>query len=273
MALSKTDKIEDKTDDKNQGPVSDIARLDQFYHSEMGHLVSYFLRKQVQPQLRLDSAIDRLGFGYPFMLLPKMTLPVLVPSEMGALAYGPPDGVMTASIHSHAWPIATDSVNQIIIAHGLEYCHDGEACLSEANRVLASAGEIVLIVPNRRSLWVRDERTPLGHGRPFSKSQITKLLTKTGFTITNVGRALFTPPFAMHAPNRVARAMDHLGHYGWGLFGGVMVIHATKLRYAKKPKGRGALMVSLSSALRPSVRPVAKTGSFVAYNRDDITQG
>ena len=257
-------------DDNSLSPVSEIARLDQFYHSEMGHLVSYFLRKQIQPQLRLDSTIDRLGFGYPFMLLPKMTLPVLVPSEMGALAYGPSDGVMTASIHSDAWPIASDSMNQIIICHGLEYCHDGEACLSEANRVLASAGEVVLIVPNRRSLWVRDERTPLGHGRPFSKSQITKLFTKTGFTVTKIGRALFAPPVAMRAPKRVARAIDHLGHYGWGLFGGVMVIRATKRRYAKKPKGRGALMVSLSTALRPSVRPVAKTGSFVAHNRENL---
>ena len=257
-----------------EGP-SDIVRLDDFYHSEMGRLVASFLRKDIQPLLRLDSQIDRLGFGYPFMCLPSMgrasmgstgtLIPVLIPSEMGALAYGPEDHVMTASIASDAWPVASDSVNQIIIAHGLEYCYDGEACLSEANRVLASAGELVLMVPNRRSLWVRDEATPLGHGRPFSKGQVTKLLHKTGFRITAISRALFLPPLAMRTAllsARLVRAMDHLGHYGWGMFGGVMVVRATKLRYAQKPKGHRRQMVSLSGACRPAIRPVASLNSF-----------
>ena len=251
-------------DESRKEGLSDIARLDQFYHGDIGHHVSFFLRKVIQPHLKLESQIDRLGFGYPFMCLPSLSsapaksTPVLIPSEMGALAYGPANDVMTASIHSDAWPIASDAVNQIIMCHGLEYCYDGEACLSEASRVLASMGELILMVPNRRSLWVRDEATPLGNGRPFSKSQITKLLDKTGFGITKVERALFLPPLAMRAPKRVARAIAHMGHYGWGVFGGVMVIHATKLRYAKKPKGHGALMVSLSRAIRPAVRPVSR---------------
>lgn len=250
--------------------LSDIARLDAFYHDEMGRLVASFLRKDMQPLLRLDSQIDRLGFGYPFMCLPSVSgadkaIPVLVPSEMGALAYGPADNVMTASIASDAWPVASDSVNQIIIAHGLEYCYDGEACLSEANRALASAGELVLMVPNRRSLWVRDEATPLGQGRPFSKGQVTKLLHKTGFRITAISRSLFLPPLAMRTAflsARLVRAMDNLGQYGWGMFGGVMVVRATKLRYAQKPKGHRRQMVSLSGAFRPAIRPVASLDSF-----------
>ena len=251
-------------DEGQKEGLSDVARLDAFYHGDMGRLVASFLRQDIQPLLRLDSQIDRLGFGYPFMCLPSIasgaiTIPVLIPSEMGALAYGPADNVMTASIASDAWPVASDSVNQIIIAHGLEYCYDGEACLSEANRVLASAGELVLMVPNRRSLWVRDEGTPLGQGRPFSKGQVTKLLHKTGFRITAISRALFLPPMAMRTgllSARLVRAMDNLGHYGWGVFGGMMVVRATKLRYAQKPKGHRRQMVSLSGAFRPAIRPV-----------------
>lgn len=239
-------------------PLSEIARIDQFYHEPHGRLLGSFLRSAIQPHLQLDLQIDRLGFGYPFMCLPSITMPVLVPSEMGALAYGHGDEVMTASVLSNAWPIASDSMNQIIICHGLEFCHDGTACLSEANRVLASSGELVLMTPNRRSFWVRDETTPLGHGRPFSKGQITKLLTKTGFTMTHLSRAVFLPPMGLRAPYRMAKAWNHIGQFGWGLFGGVMIIKATKLRYAKKPKGRDAVMVSLSGALRPVSRPASQ---------------
>jgi hypothetical protein len=255
--------------------LSDIARLDAFYHSEMGCLVASFLRKDISPLLRLDSQIDRLGFGYPFMCLPSIggassPIPVLIPSEMGALAYGHHDHVITASIASDAWPVASDSVNQIIISHGLEYCYDGAACLSEANRALASAGELVLMVPNRRRLWVRDEATPLGHGRPFSKGQVTKLLHKTGFRITAMSRALFLPPMAMRTPllsARLVRAMDNLGHYGWGMFGAMMVVRATKLRYAQKPKGHRRQMVSLSGALRPVASPIASGEAFKASQK------
>lgn len=251
--------------------LSDSARLDQFYHSQEGQMVAGFLQKAMRPFLGLEADIDRLGFGYPFMCLPsslllpsplaKNALPVLIPSEMGALAYGSDEAVMTAAIASSSWPIASDSMNQIIMCHGLEYCHDGEGALAEANRVLVSAGELVLMVPNRASLWVRNEATPFGHGRPFSKGQISKLLAKTGFTITSLSRALFLPPHLLRAPARLAKGMDHLGHYGWGLFGGVILVRATKLHYATMPKGRGKVMVSLSGALRPARRPAVPLSS------------
>ena len=235
-----------------QSVADEIVRLDQFYHEEAGRLVADFLRQAIAPQIAHHAHIDRLGFGYPFMAMGDESFPVLIPSEMGALAYGQADGVMTASVDSHAWPIAGDSFNQILMCHGLEFCHDPEACLAEAHRVLVSAGELVLMVPNRRSLWVRDDRTPLGHGRPFSKGQITKLLTKTGFTITKISSALLVPPRGLTAPFRIAKALDHLGHYGWRMFGGVFLIKATKLTYAKTPKPNRGIMVSLSGALRPA---------------------
>lgn len=252
---------------------SEIAHLDHFYHSQKGRMVAHFLRKMMQPSLQLEAKIDRVGFGYPFACLPRDIPPVLIPSEMGALAYAarqdvmpdqPPDSgqeIITASIESDSWPLSSETMNQIIMCHGLEYCFDGEACLLEANRVLTSAGELCLIIPNRRSLWVRDDTTPLGHGRPFSKSQITKLLTKTGFEVTEVRRALFIPPFLTRLPFRLARFIDHLGAYGWGMFGGVMMVRATKLRYATKGRKARALIPALSPALRPVIKPALGTTS------------
>ena len=238
--------------------VSEVAHLDSFYHRKIGHVVAYFLRKQIQPYLKLEAKRQRLGFGYPFMCLPQDCPPVLIPSEMGALCYGAADDVKTASIASDAWPIASEAIEQLLICHGLEYCYDAAACLAEANRVLTSAGELCLIVPNRRSLWVRDDRTPLGHGRPFSKGQITKLLIKSGFEIHEVRRALFVPPKLINMPFRLARAIDRAGQYLWALFGGVIIIRASKRRYAVIPKTKTALIPALSPAIKPALSPAVK---------------
>ena len=253
--------IKDKMPDYMQDLANnstEIAHIDRFYHSPNGRLLAHLIRSHLPPLvIPKDNHLDdrlTIGFGYPFMCLPSdLPMPVMIPSEMGALAHGVQGKVTSATIESHHWPLASDCANQIIICHGLEYCYDAEAALAEAHRVLTSAGSLLLLVANRASLWVRDESTPFGHGRPFSKAQITKLLRKTGFEISSVRRCVFLPPMAMRLPFKMAMMTDHIGHYGWGLFGGAMIIEASKLTYAS-PKQR--VMPSkpvLSGLLRPAV--------------------
>ena len=226
--------------------LSDIAAVDRFYHSANGALLASFLAPHLRQFLRPAAKLDQIGFGYPFFAFETLAqMPVLVPSEMGAVSVTGPGGVMSACIDSHCWPVQTEFANQIIISHGLEYCYDHEACLSEAHRVLVSAGELILMVPNRDSLWARNDRWPFGHGQPYSKGQITKLLGKAGFEVVSVRRALHMPPAAFGLGMAVAKGTDRLGRFSWPMFSGVMIIQASKLRYAitgrKKPLLRPAL--------------------------------
>jgi len=71
---------------------------------------------------------------------------------------------------------------------------DPEGLLREVWRVLAPSGRMMAIIPNRRGVWTRTDNTPFGHGRPYSRSQITQLLRQTWFTPTGWGEALFVPP-------------------------------------------------------------------------------
>jgi hypothetical protein len=52
---------------------------------------------------------------------------------------------------------------------------DSVALLREVWRVLAPNGRLLAVVPNRRGLWARIDTTPFGHGRPFSRGQVTHL--------------------------------------------------------------------------------------------------
>ena len=245
--------------------LSDIESIDRFYHSAKGALLASFLAPQLQALLRPAKGLDQIGFGYPFLAFDQgMKMPVLVPSEMGALSVADDTGVMTASVASDCWPLQTEFANQIIISHGLEYCYDPEACLNEAHRVLVSAGELILMVPNRDSLWARDDRWVFGHGQPYSKGQITKLLGKAGFEVTTVRRALHMPPVAFRLGMAVAKGTDRIGKVSWPMFSGVMIIQATKLRYATTGRKQALLRPALSpmrKAITQTMRYPSKVSS------------
>ena len=91
-------------------------------------------------------------------------------------------------------PLTDAAVDRILLVHALEMSADPAELLREVWRVLAPGGRLLAVVPNRRGLWARMDTTPFGHGRPYSRSQITQLLRETWFTPTGWGEALYVPP-------------------------------------------------------------------------------
>src|SRR3546814_1157411 len=68
------------------------------------------------------------------------------------------------------------------------------ALLREIWRVLTGDGRVLVVVPNRRGLWARSDRTPLGWGHPYSAAQLSRVLRDNMFTPTRTQRALYVPP-------------------------------------------------------------------------------
>ena len=60
--------------------------------------------------------------------------------------------------------------------------------------VLAPAGDLILIVPNRAGLWTNFETTQFGMGRPFGRSELTRALDDGGFVPRHWKTALVAPP-------------------------------------------------------------------------------
>ena len=243
-----------------------ISFIDHYYHSMTGRLVAQMLRGPLQNAINPSAQIDRIGFGYPYMFLPQsIDMPVLIPEEMGALAWADPSGVMSVCASSAAWPFESESADQIIMTHGLEYAHDPAACLTEACRVLKGAGQLIVMVPHRRSLWVRNEASPFGHGRPFSKSQLLKLIKEAGFEVTKSERQLHLPPIGFSFGFGMAKLINQIGKHGWGVFGGVIILQATKLVYAKRPsqnqpiKALSGLFGKQTAKPRPTPKATPKT--------------
>jgi hypothetical protein len=110
------------------------------------------------------------------------------------------------------------------------------------------------VIPNRRGVWTRTDNTPFGHGRPYSRPQITQLLRQTWFTPIAWGEALFMPPFTSGWFLRSALAWERVGAALSLPLAGVHIVEATKQVYRAIPakRERARLIPALKPALVPS---------------------
>ncbi|MGC1887661.1 MAG: methyltransferase type 11, partial [Stellaceae bacterium] len=90
-----------------------------------------------------------------------------------------------------------------------------------------------VIAPNRRGIWARLDRTPFGSGRPYTMSQLSRLLRDEQFTPVGSDTALFIPPSRKRMILRSAAAWERIGKRWFPTFAGVVLVEATKQIYAK----------------------------------------
>ena len=140
------------------------------------------------------------------------------------------------------------------MVHALENSTDPVGLLREVWRVLAGGGRLLAVVPNRRGLWARMDTTPFGHGRPYSRPQLTHLLRETWFTPVAWGEALYVPPVGRGWFLRSAVAWERAGSTISAPFAGVHIVEATKQVYRAVPtrRERRRLVPVLPPVLAPT---------------------
>ena len=126
----------------------------------------------------------------------------------------------------------------MLLVHGLECTEQVRPLMREIWRVLSGSGRLLVVVPNRRGLWARFERTPLGHGQPYSPGQLTRLLREMMFTPIQSRAALFVPPVRSRMVLSSAGAWENLGQRWFSTFAGIVMIEAGKQIYAAGTEAR-----------------------------------
>ena len=106
--------------------------------------------------------------------------------------------------------------DRIFISHALEHVADKGAFLAEVWRCLKGEGEVVLVVPHRRSLWARADKTPFGQGTPFSRRQLKLALDQAGFDQISIKHSLYMPPFGRRLPPAMRRRLHQCGPHRLG---------------------------------------------------------
>jgi len=241
----------------------DVVELEQFYKSRLGLLVQRSLRTRVRelwPSAGRDAVLG-LGFANPLMArYAKEAVRVVVaqPAQQGANWWHAGGGNATTLVYEDELPFDDGAFDRILALHLLENTESIAGTLREIWRVLAPEGRFIAIVPNRRSLWARLERTPFGHGRPFSRGQIGRVLSNTGFDTERHTQSLFYPPSRARLMVRIAEPWEKFQSGMIGAMGGVHVVEAVKRVEGLVPSKGFRVRMRLPRA-RPALRPVGAT--------------
>ncbi len=177
----------------------DVVDLRNFYAQHLGVVARRFVGRGIRARWGDTRALRVLGVGYatPYLGLFREEAErclALMPATQGVVHWPSTRPSLAALVEEDELPLMDAAVDRVLLVHALEMSSDPAELLREAWRVLAAGGRLMAVVPNRRGLWARMDTTPFGHGRPYSRSQITQLLRDTWFTPIGWDEALYVPP-------------------------------------------------------------------------------
>ena len=179
----------------------DVVDLRNFYSQSLGIVARRFVGRGIRKRFADTRGMSVLGVGYPSPYLGLFREEAerclaFMPAVQGVVKWPSSRPGLAALVDELELPLTDSAVDRVLLVHALEMAHDPVALLREVWRVLAGGGRLLIVVPNRRGVWARLDTTPFGHGRPYSRAQITHLLREAWFTPTGWGEALHVPPVA-----------------------------------------------------------------------------
>lgn len=252
----------------------DVADLRDFYAGPLGLVVRRLLAQRIRarwPEARGQTMMG-LGFCTPYLgsyrseaarigaLMPAAQGALVWPSLNGVIAHAdeassrPPntrDGILSVLVDEAHLPLPDNSVDRLLAIHLIEVADRVGPVLRELWRVLAPEGRLLMVVPNRRSMWARGDTTPFGQGRPYSRRQLDRLLTDALFEAIDWSHALYLPPVQTRFVLKSALGLERLGTRLTPSFGGVIIVEARK---------------TVAGAL-PVTGRTARVGGFVTVQR------
>ena len=224
---------------------TDVLDLIEFYKSPLGKTAQGIIGQHIKntwPSLR-GKQVVAVGFGAPFLtkhLGDAAQLSVLTPAGQEIPHHKTDKTNISYMNWEERLPFNDESVDCVILSHGLETKENPQPLLREIWRVLVGGGKLLIIVPNRLGMWARADRTPFGHGVPYSPLQLTRTLRQNLFEPQRQARALFVPPF-INSSLMLATAplWEKIGKTIFPTFAGVLLCDSAKQLYA--PIGHSAL--------------------------------
>lgn len=236
----------------------DIDRLQAFYGSSLGRMAREMVDKRVGALWPSLNGLDVLGIGHAEALLERYRVGArrvvsAAPGEQGAERWPDEGRSLTTLVEDERLPFPDALFDRIIVLHALEEAESPQRLLREIWRVAAPEARILIIVAHRRGLWSRAESTPFGHGRPYTRTQLNRLIEDAMFAPQASARALFAPPIGWGVITSAADAWERIGRVAWSGFGGVLMIEAMKRIYiepGKPVRGRRVVKVPQKRTLR-----------------------
>ena len=218
----------------------DVLELRQFYASDLGRAARLMVGRKVVEAWGDAHGLDVLALGYatPFVsaLAPAARRVVAgMPAQQGVEIWPAGERNLASLVGEDQLPYPNALFDRILLVHAIEESPDPVALLREVWRVLAPSGRVIVTVAARNGLWANSEKTPFGHGRPYTRGQLAELLREAELEPSGWTRALYVPPAGWLAG--WAEGFEQAGSRLWPGFAGLVLMQAVKQTFAVKPKG------------------------------------
>jgi len=244
-----------------------ILELREFYASRLGMAARRMIARKVNEAWGgvTDQDVLALGYATPFLDDFGSTARRAVsamPAAQGVEVW-PVGGRNRSCLAEEATlPFPNALFDRILAVHALEESDNPLALLRELSRVLAPPGRMILAVTARHGLWANAEATPFGHGRPFSRRQLERLVREAELEPVGWTRALYVPPVAWACG--WAEGFEQIGARLFAPFAGVILMEAVKQSFAVRPKGQRS---RVRAPMRPAYQPVPVAGRTASAGR------
>jgi SAM-dependent methyltransferase len=231
----------------------DVVDLRAFYASPLGIVARRYVRRTIERFWGPLQGLRVLGLGYATPYLgtvhgkAERTL-AFMPASQGVVNW-PSSGLSaSALVDPMMMPLPDASIDRVLIVHAIEAVESPTELFYEAWRILTPGGRIIVVAPNRRGLWARMDTTPFGHGQPYSRSQLNRLMRDTLFSPEAWAETLYVPPLPSWVLLRTAAAWERVGVSLSLPFAGLHIVDATKQLY-RPIAARQARRVSRASPI------------------------
>ncbi len=207
--------------------------LQRWYRQPLGELVSEAEAASVAQMLTTL-------FGYHFLVLGSpMARDLIADSRivhrcLVDFDYPLSDAGINMLAHPACLPVASDSVDAVLLPHTLEFVAEPDAVLKEVERVLIPQGRVIILGFNPCSWWGlsyythrKRESAPWG-SRLLSVSGLRDKLGKHGLETSTVRYCVYRPCVKSSKWLGTLACLDRFGSRWWPQLGGVYMLVAIK---------------------------------------------
>ena len=182
---------------------------------------------------QVDQAVEDV-FGFNALQIGLPGVDFLAANRMPLRFYAGPEAGGSLIADPTRLPVATHSLDLLVLPHVLEFCSDPHQVLREAERVLMPEGQIVICGFNPFSLWglksLLYQRRP-GYpwrGEFVALSRLRDWLKLLGFELNGGKFGCYAPAFQSAAWLQRFSFMEAAGDRWWPIAGAVYVVRAVK---------------------------------------------
>lgn len=213
-----------------------ITELTEFYKSPLGRISRQLTRELIKDLVGDCRGKRVVGLGYlpPYLSAfvdQAERVMAFMPARQGIVCWPEGAPAKTVMVDPLELPLTDACVDLVIAVHAFEHVSDAEELMRELWRVTTSGAHLVVVVPRRRGLWAQRDNTPFGHGHPFSKGQLARLLRDHSFTPELWRDALYLPPSQFKPLLKSARAFEVGGRFLGSALAGLLAVRAKRENY------------------------------------------